>query len=118
MRTGPTYADALSLLAEVADELVLRSVRDTHDAWAERFGGYPGRAITRAAYGGAGLGLRAASKGLAAVAATGAGPRLEDGPRGRFVSSAVNGLIGDRLVRERPRLAIETAVRAEGKDVP
>ena len=27
---GPTVLDALSLLAEVADELVVRSVRDTH----------------------------------------------------------------------------------------
>jgi pimeloyl-ACP methyl ester carboxylesterase len=30
----------------------------------------------------------------------------------------VNGLIGDRLVRERPRLAIPMAVRAHGHDVP
>jgi pimeloyl-ACP methyl ester carboxylesterase len=116
--TGPTYLDAFSLLSEVADELVVRSVRDTHDAWADRFGGYPGRAITSAVCGSIGLGLRAASVGLGKVAATGVGPRLEDGPRGRFMSSAVNGLIGDRLVEERPRLAIEMAVRAGGRDVP
>ena len=117
-RTGPTYLDALSLLAEVGEELVLRSVRDTHDAWAERLGGYPGRTITRAAYAGAGLGLRAASAGLAAVAETGVGPGLEEGPRGRFVSSAVNGLIGDRLAERRPRMAIRMAVRHDGRDVP
>ncbi|MEP9361760.1 hypothetical protein ABLE68_02260 [Nocardioides sp. CN2-186] len=117
-RTGPTYLDAFSLLSEVADELVVRSIRDTHDAWAHRFGGYPGRTITRGVYAGAGLGLRAAAAALDKVAATGVGPRLEDGPRGRFVSSAVNGLIGDRLVSERPRLAIEMAVRAHGRDVP
>ncbi len=116
--TGPGVLDALSLLSEVADELVVRSARDTHDAWADRFGGYPGRAITSAVYGGLGLGLRAASIGLDKVAGTGVGPRLEAGPRGRFVSSAVNGLIGDRLARERPRLAISTAVRVEGRDVP
>jgi pimeloyl-ACP methyl ester carboxylesterase len=34
------------------------------------------------------------------------------------VSSAVNGLIGDRLARERPRLAIRMAVRQDGRDVP
>jgi hypothetical protein len=51
------------------------------------------------------------------VAATGVGPRLEDGVRGRFVSSAVNGLIGDRLLRERPQLAIPMAVRQHGADV-
>ena len=51
------------------------------------------------------------------MAATGVGPRLEDDPRGRFVSSAVNGLIGDRLLRERPQLAIPMAVRLHGADV-
>ena len=117
-RTGPGVLDALSLLSEVADELVVRSARDTHDAWADRFGGYPGRTITSAVYGGVSLGLRAASAGLGKVAGTGVGPRLEDGPRGRFVSSAVNGLIGDRLVEERPRMAISMAVRAHGADVP
>ena len=45
------------------------------------------------------------------------GPRLEATPRGRFVSSAVNGLIGDRLVQERPRLAIAMGVRHDGRDV-
>jgi len=115
--TAPTYLDALGLLSEVADELVVRSVRDTHDAWADRFGGYRGRSITTAVCGGLSLGLRAASAGLGRVAETGVGPRLEDGPRGRFVSSAVNGLIGDRLVAERPRLAIPMAVRAGGRDV-
>ncbi len=117
-RPGPTYLDAASLLSEVADELVVRTVRDAHDAWATRFGGYRGQAVTAAVCGGLGLGLRAASAGLAKVAETGVGPRLEDGPRGRFVSSAVNGLIGDRLVAERPRLAIPMAVRAGGRDVP
>jgi pimeloyl-ACP methyl ester carboxylesterase len=116
--TGPTYLDTLSLLAEVADELVVRSVRDTHDAWADRFGGYPGRGIASAVYAGLGLGFRAASTGLGRLADTGIGPRLEDTPRGRFVSSAVNGLIGDRLAQERPRMAIRMAVRSEGRDVP
>jgi pimeloyl-ACP methyl ester carboxylesterase len=116
--TGPGVLDALSLLTEVADELVVRSVRDTHDAWADRFGGYPGRPIASAVYGGISVGLRVASVGLEKVAATGVGPRLEAGPRGRFVSSAVNGLIGDRLVRDRPRMAIQTTVRAHGRDVP
>ena len=69
-------------------------------------------------YGGLGLGLRAASKGLDTVAATGIGPRLESDARGRFVSSAVNGLIGDTLLRERPQLAIPMAPRVGGRDVP
>lgn len=125
----PGVLDALALLSEVVDELVVRSVRDTHLAWAHRAHGLARRAgagaapellhrgIASAVYAGLGLGLRAAGRGLDSVAATGVGPRLEDDPRGRFVSSAVNGLIGDRLARERPRLAIPMAVRQGGRDV-
>jgi pimeloyl-ACP methyl ester carboxylesterase len=129
---GPGVLDALSLLAEVADELVVRTVRDTHLAWTDRVHGI-GRRITGASgasvvevlhrgiagavYGGLGAGLRATSRGLDAAASTGAGPRLESAPKGRFLSSAVNGLIGDRLERERPRLAIPMSVRAGGRDV-
>lgn len=116
--TAPTVLDALSLLSEVADELVVRSVRDTHLAWADRFGGHPGQGVAAVVYAGVGAGLRATSRGLDRAAAAGIGPGLEDGPRGRFLSSAVNGLIGDRLARERPRLAIPMAVRAGGRDVP
>jgi pimeloyl-ACP methyl ester carboxylesterase len=128
---GPGVLDALSLLAEVADELVVRSVRDTHTAWLDRVHGVTRgsgarasvattlhRGIASAVYGGLGLGLRAASRGIDRVASTGAGPRLEEDPRGRFLSSAVNGLIGDRLDQDRPRLAIPMAVRCAGRDVP
>lgn len=129
---GPGVLDALSLLCETVDELVVRTARDTHGAIADRVGTLTRRTtggaasvpdalhrgIAAAVYGGLGMGLRAASSGLDAVAAAGVGPRLEDGPRGRFVSSAVNGLIGDRLVHERPRLAISMGVRVEARDVP
>jgi len=133
MTQEPGLLDALSLLSEVADELVVRTARDTHVAWTDRLQGLSRRVsgrtrpsvpdllhrgIATAVYGGVSVGLRAASKGLDRAAATGAGPRLETEARGRFVSSAVNGLIGDRLVAERPRLAIPMAVRADGRDVP
>lgn len=128
---GPGVLDALSLLSEVADELVVRSVRDTHVACLDRVhgllrrptGARPGtaevihRGIAAGVYGGLGLGLRAASRGLGAAADRGLGPPLETDPRGRFLSSAVNGLIGDRLQQERPRLAIPMAVRHGGSDV-
>lgn len=118
MTRGPGVLDALSLLSEVADELVVRSVRDTHLAVVDRAGGgNVHRGIATAVYGGLGAGLRATSRGLERLAATGAGPRLEDGTQGRFVNAAVNGLIGDRLVQERPRLAIPMAVRKAGRDV-
>jgi hypothetical protein len=129
--TGPGVLDALSLLSEVTGELVVKSARDTHFAVADRVGRLTRRAtggsstvpdavhrgIAGAVYGGLAAGLRAATFGLDRLGATGVGPRLEEGPRGRFVSSSVNGLIGDRLLRERPHLAISMAVRARGRDV-
>lgn len=128
---GASVLDALSLLAQVADELVVRSARDTHLAVADRvhrvtrratFGAsavpeVAHRGIASAVYAGIGAGLHATSVGLDRLAATGAGPRLEDHPRGRFLSSAVNGLIGDRLLQERPQLAIPLAVRVHHRDV-
>jgi pimeloyl-ACP methyl ester carboxylesterase len=130
--TGPSLLDALSLLSEVADELVVRTARDTHFAVADRVQGLARRStlasptvphvvhrrVASAVYGGLSLGLRAASKGLDTAATRGIGPALEGDDRGRFVTAAVNGIIGDRLARERPRLAIPMAVRADGHDVP
>ncbi len=129
--SGPSVLDALSLLSEAAEELVVNSVRDTHLAWSDRAHGLTRRflgpsaavpetlhrGIAGAVYGGIGLGLKAASTGLDKAAGAGLGSRLEATPSGRFVSSAVNGLIGDRLLRERPQLAIPMAVRLDGADV-
>lgn len=124
VRPGPGVLDALSLAAEVADQLVVRSVRDTHRAWSRRLRPFQApvvdhlhRGIAETVYAGIGAGLRAATVGLERAASTGVGPRLEDGPRGRLVVSAVNGLIGDRLAEERPRLAVPMAVRLGGRDV-
>lgn len=115
---GPTVLDALSLLAEVADELVVRSVRDTHLAVLDRTPAGPvHRGIAGAVYRGLTVGLGGAGRALDRVAATGVGPPLESGARGRFVNAAVNGLIGDRLLQERPQLAIPMAVRRDGADV-
>jgi hypothetical protein len=74
--------------------------------------------IAGVVYGGLGLGLRAAARGLRAADRLGLGSPIEDSPRGRFVVSAVNGLIGDRLVAEGSPLAIEIGVRDQGRDVP
>lgn len=129
---GGTVLDALALLAEVADELVVGTARDTHTAVADRVHGAvrraagpwgrPAEAVHRgvagAVYGGIGLALRGSSAGLDRLAASGVGPRLEDDARGRFLTAAVNGLIGDQLLRERPQLAIPMAVRHGGRDVP
>ena len=123
-QTAPRLLDAASLLAEVADDLLVRTVRDTHLAWADRIHGLLGtggprrRGIASGVYAGLGAGLRAASWGLGALAARDVGPPLDDTRHGRNLCSAVNGLIGDRLARERPRLAVPLAVRRDGRDVP
>jgi hypothetical protein len=127
----PRLLDAASLFTQVADEMVLRTVRDTHYAWADRVLGaldrstggatiVPGslhRGIAASVYGGIGLGLRAASAGLDALAAHDVGPPLEQSSSGRMVGAVANGLIGDRLARERSRLAFPLAVRRAGRDV-
>jgi pimeloyl-ACP methyl ester carboxylesterase len=128
---GPRLLDGLSLLAQTADDLVLATVRDTHDAIAGRIYGTARlgvgkavappqllhRAIADSVFGGIGLALRGSSKGLDKLAAAGIGPGLEDDPRGRLLTAAVNGLIGDELLRERPEMAIPMAVRLDGRDV-
>jgi pimeloyl-ACP methyl ester carboxylesterase len=128
---GPSVLDALSLAAAAADDVLLATVRDTHRAISRRVHGLvrlgtgpastPAEllhdAIAGGVYAGIGITLRGASKALDKAAEAGLGPRLEDDPRGRFLSAAVNGLIGDELLRERPQLAIPLAVRHEGRDV-
>ena len=117
-RTAPGALDAFALLTEVADQLVVRTLRDTHAAWLDRMGGGSlHRGVAGGVYGGLGIGLRAATRGLGAAADRGLGPRWDADPASRFVTGAVNGLIGDRLQRERPRLAIPMAVRVDGADV-
>lgn len=131
---APSLLDAAALLAEKVEELVVRSARDVHGAVNDRVGAgtrlVPGsavpdaaqRGISGAVYGGIGLALRGLAAGLDKAADLAAdrgwGPGLEDTGRGRFLHATVNGLIGDRLAEERPRLAIRMSVRRDGADVP
>ncbi len=130
-RTEPTLLDGLSLLAQVVDEMLVDNARDTHLAWVERVHGlldqqlglpsvFPGhghRLIARSIYGGVGLSMKGVGAGLEVAARSGVGPAFETSDRSRFVRSAVNGLIGDRLERERPDLAITMSPRVGGNDV-
>jgi len=129
---GPGLLEALALGLEAADELLLGTARDTHTAIADRVHGVVRRGtgglsavpevahqgIASLVYGAIGLSLRGTARGLDRVAATGRGPRLDAHPAGRFVASAVNGLIGDRIAEERSGLAIPMAARVGGRDVP
>lgn len=126
MRTSPTVLDGLALLAATADDLVVATVRDTHLAIADRVttplrsaAGLKQRrpGISDLVYALVGSSLRGASKGLAAAASTGLGPSLDGHAGGRFLSAAVNGLIGEELVRDRPSMGIQMSVRVRGRDV-
>ncbi|GAA3658495.1 permease [Nocardioides ginsengisoli] len=132
MTQSPTLVEALALASTAVDDLVVTTARDTHAAIARRAhdvvrrgvgpAGAPAEALHRGiaavVYGAVGLSLRGASAGLSRLGEAGVGPGLDDGPQGRFVRSAVNGLIGEELRRDHPRLAIEMAVRDAGSDVP
>ena len=62
---GPTVLDALSLLAEVGDELLVRTVRDTHLAVLDRTSAGPvHRGIAAAVYRGLTGGLSGARLGV------------------------------------------------------
>ncbi len=129
---APGVVDALALAATYADELLVGTARDTHRAVADRLFGVAERAtgglataprvvhdgIAGSVYGSISLALRTASAGLARLAGTGVGPRLDDSKGGRALHSAVNGLIGEKLSEEHPHLALPLTVRVGGRSVP
>ncbi len=127
----PGLVDALGLAALFADELLVGTARDTHRAVADRFFGAATRAgvlgpapqavhdgIAGLVYGSISRLLQGAGSGFSALGARGVGPRLDAGPRGRVLQSAVNGLIGERLRDEHPHLALAMTVRVGGNAVP
>lgn len=132
-RTGSRAGvlEAVALGAEHLDLLILGAARDIHGSVSnrvhsvlDRFVGGPTVAhrlhdgISTGVYAGVGLGLRASAQALRKADELGLGPAIEDSPKGRFVVSAVNGLIGDKLVAEGSPLAIEIGIRRDGRDVP
>ena len=131
-RSGSLGALALGL--DLANAAVLATVRDLHQAVAERMDQVVGlvdgdRTGVRAAgdgvaprvYGAIGVGLALATRGLAAVdrvaVDSGLTPALEERTRGRSVVSGLNGIFGDRIRERHPGLSITMAVRRDGHDV-
>lgn len=123
--------EAAALATEHLDLLVLGAVRDVHQSISSRIGWVSGKVaggptlphqvhdgIATGVYAGISLGLRGAAKALRAADSLGIGPEIEETAQGRFVVSAVNGLIGDKLAAEGSPLAIEIGVRRNGRDVP
>ena len=132
-RTGsPGLLGFLAVATDAADEVLLGTVRDVHRAVAGRVYGVTNRAtggtarlpervhdgVSSLVYAGLGAGLRATGRGLREADRRGVGRRLDATTRGRSVVAAVNGVMGDRLVEQGSDLAIELAVRHEGRDVP
>jgi pimeloyl-ACP methyl ester carboxylesterase len=126
----PGLIDALALGALFADEIIVSTARDTHEAFARRtfdlvLGRSPvGRVtrgihdtVARTVYRGVSASLQGAASGLSKVGATGVGPRLDASPQGRVLQSAVNGLIGERLKEEHPHLALTMTIRQGGRAV-
>lgn len=122
---------ACALATDYADNVLVGTARDVHGAFAKRAFQLTNKAtggsarvpqtvhdeISRAIYTGVGASVRAVSSGLRAADRRGVGPRLEETPRGRFVLSVMNGILGDRLHEERPEFAITMSVRMRGRDV-
>lgn len=136
-----TRLDALALAAQAADDVVLGTVRGVHDAVSARVHGTVGgtlrgtpggalgggvasvthrvhRGIAGGVFAGVSGGLRLGSAGLRLASRHGAGGgALDDSPAGRFLSGAVNGLIGDQLREEAHPVYFDMAVRHEGREV-
>lgn len=128
---GAGVLEAAALATEHLDMLVLGAARDIHGSVSTRLHGVLDKVaggptvahrvhdgISSGVYAGIGFGLRGAAKALRTADRLGIGSSIEDSSRGRFVVSAVNGLIGDKLVAEGSPLAIEIGVRRDGRDVP
>lgn len=122
------YLGAAALAADHLDALVVSGIRDVHTSVSTRVhaltdhvgGSLEHRlhdGVSAAVYGSIGLGLRSAAKAMRTLDRHQVGPAVEDDPRGRFVLSAVNGLIGDRLRDEAPEMYFEPGVRVHGRDV-
>ncbi len=120
--------DVAALALDYGDRLIVGTARDVHAAIASRVfkatrlvgGRVPESlhdAVVTSVYGAISGTLRLTSGSVRALAGHGIGRPVEDGPRGRLVVSAINGLIGDELRMLDDPQAITMAVRVEGVDV-
>lgn len=121
--------DVAALALDHVDRLLVGTVRDLHQAVADRafratraVGGRVPESVHDAAvtsiYGAISGFLRVSSGAVRALAARGIGRPVESSPRGRRIVAAVNGLIGDELRMLDDPQAIVMAVRKDGVDVP
>jgi pimeloyl-ACP methyl ester carboxylesterase len=127
----PTVLDIAALAADIAEDLVLGTVRDVHGAVATRvqrvvsrfLGGraaLPHRVhdeIADTVYTSISAGLTLSASALRTAGRAGLSSEIDQSLRGRRVVAAVNGIIGDRLRDVAPGLTLDMGVRVEGRDV-
>lgn len=129
-RQQPSTYAAAAMGADWLDDLFIGTARDVHGAVAGRVFGMTDKisggcglshrlhdGISKAVYCSLSGSLRVASRGLRAVDDIGVGEEFESTSRGRFVTAAVNGLIGDRLREEGSPFWFDLGVRVDGRDV-
>lgn len=120
--------DVAALALDYGDRLIIGTVRDIHRAMSRRAFGATrfigGRlpeslhdAVVTSVYGAISGVLRISSGSVRALSARGVGRPIESSRTGRYVVSAVNGLIGDELRMLDDPQAIKMAVRKNGEDV-
>ena len=116
--------DALTLAPLYADEVLLSTVRDTHQAFAKRVFGVLGQpsglprlihdGISNGVYAGLGAGLT----GLAAAASALRSAGVTGPPLHPAVQSAITGVVGERLRNESHAMHFDMSVRVRGEDIP
>jgi pimeloyl-ACP methyl ester carboxylesterase len=117
-----TESGALAALAADGAAGLTTRIEELHRAIADRSfrapGAAPARAVHDAIAGAVYAGVRRAGRAAGTVAAaTLPDRRLSATPRGAAIQSALNGWLGDRLAAQRNPLAVEMAVRVDGRDV-
>jgi len=129
-RDDASVLDAAALAAEVAEDVILGTVRDVHGAVSARvhritdhvaggttIGHRIHDGVSKAVYTSISAGLKGSAKGLRLASEAGIGAEIENTSRGRFVRAAVNGLIGDRLRDEGSPFCFDMGARVDGRDV-
>ncbi|MDN5796897.1 MAG: hypothetical protein L0H79_14220 [Intrasporangium sp.] len=127
----PRTGDATAVVLDLADDVVLRCVRDVHRhalhrAYALLPSAVPGvglvagaqEALTGGVYAAVSGGLRAGGFVARRLAARGGGGSVEATPRARVLRASVNAYRGDRLTGQADPYALPTTVRSAAGDVP
>ncbi len=123
-------ADTVAVVLDLADEVVVRCVRDVHaavlrttvSALPRALPGVPlvagaHRVVSGAVYASVSQALRAGGRAARHASRNGVGAPVEQTPRSRRLRSVLNAGAGDRLAERHDRYALSMTVRSRGGDV-